>query len=773
MRNGCFFKKCVAAGFWVGFVCLNAFTQEKSSQISTPFPIPINVAEAILDPFWSTEISTFPQWTVDSGKDHGLTIKQNWSAVDYEWESAPKQGPALRLHRKMDVDCSRYDRLMVKAAIPNQSRFHVHAETDKGPRNLASSEGAGKEFEYFLDLEGAARLLGITLEIECDAPGMASGWLRWTGLQSTARLKDYFVQWDFSGIDWTAHLKPLQYAPEFKPRYGIFLNDAELESLRADQAKANEQHKETRYTQLAASAKTMNFEKGISEFVRSGGEVTIHGRVRNADRPPLPGTSDLAVAALVLKNAELMRAAARWALSTAACGQWEMGFMSCMPANSWDDRAFKQSYVCEDLAKVLDLAGEIFSDAGRLYLMRRMSEKGVGTINYTTWRYEYIFHCNQLAYFNFGRMCAYLVLEREWPRVKPYTELALADSIDSLNTVILPDGGYVEGPSYFGAAVRHNVEVLEQYARARGRNLAELVPEAVRRTEHFGALVASTTASDVIPICDSSADFSESLLKQFAAIMPGSVYERMLAKKQAIKANAPCPDLQLPALVQMPDMGPVASVRKAPGGWVKILVMGNKAGADHTHEDKGSFVLEYAGETFAEDLGICDYEDPIHQQYKICQRHNMLAPIGTTERARPLRPLPMDIIPSAEGDATAFHAKVDLTPGWKPYYKKWIRSWDSPSPETLTIRDEYELASGNGVEFYWQTRLPARIEDRKIIITGTKGRVIMDIPKKCTARVEELPLFKGEKQNRIVIRKKGTSGTLEIKITLESAKNIR
>ncbi|HPO17471.1 MAG TPA: heparinase II/III family protein [Candidatus Hydrogenedentes bacterium] len=768
MKPQTFIHCFLLASLILGFSLNTALAQEKNPSRPTTFPIPLNVAEAILDPFWSTEISTFPQWTVDSGKDHGLIIKQNWSAVDYEWESAPKKGPALRLHRTFQVDCSRYDRLMVKAAIPAQARLHIIAETEKGKRELTSGEGAGKEYEYFLDLDTATRLLGITLEIERESPGQASGWFRWTGLQNSARLKDYFAQWDFSGMDWTPYLKPATFTPEFKPRYGIFLNESELETLRADQAKAEEQHQETRYTQLAQEAKTMNFEKGISEFVRSGGEVTIHGRLRNADQAALPGNPELAVAALVLKNPDLLRSVARWALSTAACGQWEMGFMSCMPANPWEDRPFKHSYVSEDLARVLDLAGEIFSEAGRLYLMRRISEEGIGTINYTTWRHEYIFHCNQLAYFNFGRMCAYLVLEREWPRVKPYTELALADSIDSLNTVILPDGGYVEGPSYFGAAVRHNLEVLEQYARAREKDAASLIPDAVRRTENFGTLVASTTSADVIPICDSSPELSTSLLKQLSTLMPGSIYERMLGKKQAIKANTPWPDLNLPDLVKMPDMGPAASVRKAPGGWVKLLIMGNSAGADHTHEDKGSFVLEYAGETFAEDLGICDYEDPIHQQYKICQRHNMLAPIGTPERAHPLRPLPMDIIPTVEGDATSFHARVDVTPGWGPYYKKWIRSWDSPSPEKLTIRDEYELTSGTGVEFYWQTQLPVQIEDKKIILTGAKGRVIIEIPKKCTARVEELPLFKGNKQHRITIQKKGTSGILETKLALET-----
>ncbi|MEJ2701407.1 MAG: hypothetical protein P8Z79_03090, partial [Sedimentisphaerales bacterium] len=66
-------------------------------------PIPINVAEAIIEPFWSPGLSGFDQWTVSPGRDWGLSIKQNWSAVDFEWASKPANGPALRMYRDFNV----------------------------------------------------------------------------------------------------------------------------------------------------------------------------------------------------------------------------------------------------------------------------------------------------------------------------------------------------------------------------------------------------------------------------------------------------------------------------------------------------------------------------------------------------------------------------------------------------------------------------------------------------------------------------------------------
>ncbi len=76
----------------------------------------------------------------------------------------------------------------------------------------------------------------------------------------------------------------------------------------------------------------------------------------------------------------------------------------------------------------------------------------------------------------------------------------------------------------------------------------------------------------------------------------------------------------------------MASVRRLGDDEVKLFIMGNKAGAGDAHEDKGSFVLEYAGDTFAMDPGTCDYAHPLSLTLKTCQRHNMLLPTGLAER---------------------------------------------------------------------------------------------------------------------------------------------
>ena len=182
----------------------------------------------------------------------------------------------------------------------------------------------------------------------------------------------------------------------FEPRYGIFLNPKELADLRAQQPETKVGG-ESRYVRLAKAARDFVPEKGIHEFAKSGGNVAEHGRTRDRLQPGLPGGPELAVAGLVLRDAGALRMAARYALSLALSEHWEMGFMSRFPGGPWEDRCFRRSYSCQDIAQILDLAGEVFTDAGRTYLLRRLAEEGVGPINYAAWRHEYIFFLQSIG----------------------------------------------------------------------------------------------------------------------------------------------------------------------------------------------------------------------------------------------------------------------------------------------------------------------------------------------------------------------------------------
>ena len=80
--------------------------------------IPINTAEAIIDPFWDPHLHPLKKWKIAPGKAHGLHVRQNWCWVEFDWAGPPAKGPALRMARKYNLDVSGYDRLMVSAKLP-------------------------------------------------------------------------------------------------------------------------------------------------------------------------------------------------------------------------------------------------------------------------------------------------------------------------------------------------------------------------------------------------------------------------------------------------------------------------------------------------------------------------------------------------------------------------------------------------------------------------------------------------------------------------------
>lgn len=740
---------------------------------------PINMAEAIIEPFWDPQLSGLKNWTVDIGTAHGLIVKQSWCFVEFEWSRKPVGCPALRMSRSFDIDCRGYDKLMVSVKGPEHSTLKISVQTDKGEVCFVSPVRPHPEKEYFMDLSGAEKILSIDLQIDSAVDGVSNGWFNWIGLQNSSLLQRYLKHWDRFSEDWDMYLKPEGYQPVFEPTYGIIVDKNEIEALRDRHNAFLLEHRESPFTVLAGDAQKLVPEKMIHDFVNFWTD-TRYCRDRDFGHFLLRHGVYAAAAGMLLKDKKLLRLGARYAMSLAMCENWDDGMICCFPGGVFEHRCFVQSLCLHEIGTILDLAGELFTDLGREYLLRRISEEGLGSVNFNVWKHEYIFHNNQLVWFSPGRMMGYAVLKAHMLRVEDYMELAYRDIVESLKLTILPDGGYVEGPTYFGCVGGFAGPAMYYYARMKGLKFRDVVPEAVMKTAAFAeALISTDEEADFIPICDGRPLSEINHLAVMACLLPDSpwvtVYRKVLQRRGGLgdtllslklEEDIPASGPELRNIVSLPVMGVVASHRKLDGETVKLLIMGNKSGAGHTHEDKGSFVLEFAGETFAMDPGTCDYSSPLSLMLKHAQRHNMLLPSGIIERPRPENPLMADIRAEHSGDGTTFHAKVNVVPGWERYYKKWIRQWRSLSPDVLIIEDEYALARGSGVEFYWNTRLDVQVCGSGVRIAGKRGEVDLEVPQDCSVRVDALPLFDGSTQKRIAICREGNEGKLRVEARL-------
>lgn len=755
--------------------------------------VTINEAEAILSPFWDKSLSDLNQWNIDPVLTHALKVYQEWCWVAFEWVQRPVDGPTLRMSRQYCVDCTEYDRLLLSVMTPKSTVVRLLAETDCGLRLLEASPIGLKKQELVLELEGATQLYSVTIEIEAGADGIASGWFNWLGLQHSGRLEHMLMMQTVWDANWQKHLKEESFEPSFTPAYGLVLNAWELAALREWHSEMMKDGRSSPFIAAAEAAARITPESLIHEHVNFWFD-SRYNRERDHDKFILNHGMNAAIAGHLLRDKSLLRLAARYAMSIGMCKNWHDGFICHFPGGVFEHRCFVQSLCAYEVACILDLAGEYFTDTGRDFLLRRLAEEAIGAIQFNTWRHSYIFSCNQLAWFTSGRILALGVLQCHWPRVRPYLDIAYQELCESLDRIILPDGGYAEGPAYFLCVGRDASMGIYYYSRAVGRPMAEFIPKPMKHCGNFADVLISTDDTrDVISICDGGDGLHDVTSQAIMAdLLPGSAWVHMLIKTLArnmgwlnndwspismrsmtdaaitwsVIQGMQSTSSKLRTFVDLPVMGPLASHRCLGGEMIKIFIQGNQAGAGHTHEDKGSFVLEFAGETFAVDPGSCDYGNPLSDMLTRCERHNMLVPYGTPERPHPANPLPYDVKPHGNGDDTAFHAEIDATPGWNGYYHRWFRTWDSPTPDVLTIMDEYELTAGDGVEFYWQTLLPVTMDGRFVTITGVRGCVKLEAPEGCVWRLEDLPLLNGV-QHRLSCRYTGISGTAIITVYLE------
>jgi hypothetical protein len=750
---------------------------------------PVNVAEAIIDPFFEMGLSRFDEWNVKNGSEYGLDVKQTWCNVSFNWVERSRDGIQLDMSRNLNLDVSDYDKVIVSAVIPQGAKFIMKADTDKGQVSSVSV-APDHRMEYELDLKGAKQVDRLSFEIETDKKGFQSGYFNWIGLQNSKRLEDYKAQWKkFASMDWRKHLKPEDFEPSFNPQYGLVADSRDIEKLRKNHEEYVRKFGSSPFTKAWERFEKEPPPETMIEEYSSKEERFIRERDMKRGRKygrhlGWPGRY-AAMSGIVLKDKKLLRLAARYALCMAACSKWGAGFVSHYPVGSFEHRSFDEAGMASNISFIMDLAGECLTEMGKKFLLRALAEKGIGQMNYVAWRYQYIYNCNQLPAFSRGRIPAYLVLEKNWKHVPPYTDLAVKELDESMNNILMADGSYHEGPAYFQYTVATGLPAYYSYAKARRKDFDKVIPDKLKKTSEYAELFVSTDDNQYfIPAEDANGPHGMNLdcVAFLAAMMPDSQWINVFNKwKKRVKGQMP-PNLliwelseKIPAkyvkpkpFVYLPMMQTLSSTRFIGSEPVKILIYGNKSGAGHNHEDKGSFVLEFAGDTYAADPGSWFYVDPLSGELKQAQRHNMLIPFGLKgERPHAPHTLKKDVVPVGKGDEKSLNVKMDVLPGWEKYYKKWTRSWDSPSPGILTITDDYELKKGEGVEFYWNTELPVKAENGVVTVSGRRGRVLIEVPKGASVRIDKLKLPKNKAQNRIAICKKGKKGTLQIKARLE------
>ena len=775
-------------------------TEPSASPAAAPTPsgttdarvVPVSGGDAIVEPFWDTNLGAWTKWKITTENPKAEATRQ-WSMMTVKWKAAAAgEGPSMeRTYAGEGVVLAPYSQLVLSAGLPKGSKVTLNAQTDTGPVTMDFLCEVGHTDQFVLPLPGAKLLNKVGITFGAATPGSVSVNLLWLGLRDPQVAEIEAARWkSFSEQPMDLFIRETPEPASAAPLYNLLCSKEGFEEAKKEAA--------------ATGSKPLQLEPRITlepHLTGASNQNLFGRRTKSGDRLRQTfaftkedgtkgsiGLIDAAQKAALAGDQQALREVAKAAVQIALIPHWDADFITEFPDSSWEQRCFAQAQVCEALALTFDLAGSFMTPAARALILRRLAEDGLGNINYNVWKNPYIFTCNQLPVFSVGRLAVYSLLEKQsgWGHLKPYNDLAFAELNESLAHNFLPDGGFPEGTGYLTYTLDNALPALAIYANARNKPFAELLPPLLAKTDDYIAALRSTERpTQLILVSDAQggpyAQVSPSVLSVMSKIRPGGASARMLAaltpaqRQNDMKLWAlPAPDLTgvdpnaFEPFVLLPDNGIAASTRKSGDLLTKLVVVGGPAKAGHNHEDRGSFVLEFAGETFAADPGGMTYSDATAQTMKHAQNHNILVPVVKSgSRPAAKNPAPVAVIPEATGDATAFNASINPGVLWPDYYKTWKRSFASPSAGEITVTDDYELSKGDGVEFLWHTPLPVKNENGQVIITGARGRAIITPPAGTTVEITPSRKLGMRDLSTIRFRSDAKSGSLETKVLLE------
>jgi hypothetical protein len=726
--------------------------------------VPINEAEAIIEPFWDGGSSEHPgdkyvllnEWQRESAPEVAGEISQSWCAVEVQIERAEVGETALAMEREAKIELGEYDVLRLFAAPPSWMYVTISARID-GQEHTLLDRAAGVDTFYEFDAPLSGRRMShLRLEFGLLEDRPAHAQLLWLGLANAAAQRRMEARESPYGADWPACLEsaPHHDAPRtFAPQIGILFGADEMEALRAKVTQEPLRSVYQHVRQVAMDGLEMNPEAAVGYYVPKPDPRWV--RMRDRDRAATAGIMEsLAFVGLIEEKREMLTMAARMALSAAHCNTWCESVIGLFPGATWHHRSFTEEVYCRACALVLDWAGSVITAHGQQVIRDAIIMKGLPRIESDFKRMEYIRHMNQGIVFSSGRIIGLLSLLPAYPRYARQVEEAEHDLHEMIDNYVLPDGGTLEGMGYWSYTFSHAVPLLYALARHRGVPFKTYVPRTVIATGHYALAMLSTAGdgSTYLPINDAHADrpIPSSLVAAYARFserdtwrdLYAATVQRAAAAEERSAQGAvrratdlyhlilapgepyPAHPLVAERHAALPHTGQADSIRAHEGlGYVHLHLCSGPTYGGHYHQDKGSFILETGGddgEVLAMDRGITNYDHPETRLLTMAARHNLLYPEvpGRLFVQQP-RDRQGGVLVSAVEHEGAVMYVTDNREAWEEgLFARNVRRIFSPWPDLYLFDDDVVLKEPTGVSFRLNSRYPIEVDDGGAWVRG-------------------------------------------------------
>lgn len=703
----------------------------------------INYAEAIIEPFYDgsdsdrtdKKFSQLEHYRVSVSDPIRVKAEQTWQGVQV---NMGRGKPAwIEMTRSCNLNIAGFDTFRFFGSVPVCVRMSVCAEIDGNWVALCSGDpGTDNTDERDYPISGSL-MTGLTIRLEQDGARDSACVLYWLGLSNRQREQDMLALRSEFSPDWPDMLQE----GNFEPAIGIWFDGKELEALRKRLhalpfAPIYEKMRLEAEAELDAQP-----ERNIGEYIGKPDRRWV--RARDRDKPDTTETmTQLAFVGLVEKDARMMRMAVRMALSAAHCDKWTESIMGALPGCSWHHRSFTEEIYCRACALVLDWAGSWLTSYGAHAVLDAIIMKGLPRLESDFKRYEYIRRMNQGIVFSSGRIFGLLACCHYYDRYDTQLREAEKDLYEMLNAYILPDGGSVEGPTYWNYTFSQAMPVFYVLSRYHKKPLREVVPVNMAQSgRHALALLSITGKGNYsIPVNDAhSRTYDPTLMAALYEITGEEAYKTLLMLNLDAENTQPnlgmfimapsdlrCPDsFRQEGFVKLPVLGQSRIIRSYPElGRVSLSFFSGSADIGHYHMDKGSFVLETEQEALLIDRGVTSYNHPDTQLMQLPEYHNMLVPQLPGERLLQEPTLDGAVLEQAVYENGCFETTGNITQAWNdPRIRKQTRTIRSDRPDCYTVTDVLELEEAAPAVFWLQTRAKCEAVENGVCVVGEHARV--------------------------------------------------
>lgn len=607
-------------------------------------------------------------------------LEVGWMYANLRYLQKPGRHHQTAYTRRMNVDLSPYQAVSVFTATDRRAVFSLVLRIDgRDVRVIDRRRGLGGGDEMRAPISGR-HLEALTIELEQAEPEVTEAIAtqvasapRWIFLERKGT--DPAAAGEVRGIpavppavavsDWAEQILPV----------GLFVGREEFSRLRtaaqrpgllkkmADEIVAEaESHADYRPERYAGRYLPVDL-----------GNQGCERRVSPADQMYHVNSSMVygAVAFALTGDLRHGETARRALFTTLACTAWQAGLPSRIPCGLPGYRApFIETHAAESVALCYDFIYPLLSPAERRAVEDGLYEKALPWIDlYLRLHGEgYLLSSNQGAVYTAGLVMSALVARRSHPDVDEILERTIRWFPRMLANYYKPDGAANEGPRYWEYTTENAVTALIAITRHKGWTVRDYAPAHLPRTMDYMAHLRSLASESLsfLPLGDNieSAGFPYLngtflffakfyddrnalwLWHEYFARAPKSPGCVAFGKRMT---GASTPSalkeflLYVDAETGQPPLEPTKRFPECDrilwrtgarhGDWL-FLFEGGPQSFEHTHRDKGQFILEAFGERLATDPGMIKYQDPAHYFYKDTSYHNLVTLRGRNQDYR-------------------------------------------------------------------------------------------------------------------------------------------